>query len=147
MNNLKTKVDDLDVAKLKTVPIDLKKLRDVVSKEVVENTKFKKLNTKINSLEKKIPDATTLIHINQSNTDEENLEKRIGDVMSHFSGLVRTTVLNTKISKVDKKIPDTSDLVTTTVLNTNIKDVENKVPDVSGLVKKTDYDAQISDMR
>ena len=28
--NLKTKVDDLDVGKLKTVPIDLKKLNDVV---------------------------------------------------------------------------------------------------------------------
>ena len=74
---MKTKVDDLDVAKLKTVPIDLKKLRDVLSKEVVENTKFKKLNTKINSLEKKIPDATTLIHINQYNTNKQNLEKKL----------------------------------------------------------------------
>ena len=31
LNNLKTKLDDLDVDKLKTVPIDLKKLSDVVS--------------------------------------------------------------------------------------------------------------------
>ena len=30
LNNLKTKGDDLDVGKLKTVPIDLKKLSDVV---------------------------------------------------------------------------------------------------------------------
>ena len=28
MNNLKTQVDDLDVAKLKTVPVDLKQLSD-----------------------------------------------------------------------------------------------------------------------
>ena len=36
--------------------------------------------TKVNSLGKKIPDATTLIHINQYNTDKQYLEKRIGDI-------------------------------------------------------------------
>ena len=43
LNNLKTKVGDLEVGKLKTVPIDLKKLIDVVNKEVVKNTKFNTL--------------------------------------------------------------------------------------------------------
>ena len=76
LNNLKTKVDDLDVGKLKTVPVDLKKLSDVVANEVVKNTKFNTLKTKVNSLEKKIPDATTLIHINQCNTDKQNLKKK-----------------------------------------------------------------------
>ena len=38
LNNLKTKIDDLGVGRLKTVPVDLKKLIDVVSKEVVNNT-------------------------------------------------------------------------------------------------------------
>ena len=33
-NNLKTKKDDLDVGKLKTVPKDLKKLCGVVSREL-----------------------------------------------------------------------------------------------------------------
>ena len=77
LNNLKTKVDDLDVGKLKTVPVDLKKLSDVVDNEVVKNTKFNTLKTKVNNLEKKIPDATTLIHINQYNTDKQNLEKKV----------------------------------------------------------------------
>ena len=45
-NNLKSNVDDLDVGKLKTAPADLKKLNDVVSKEVVKNTKFNILNMK-----------------------------------------------------------------------------------------------------
>ena len=63
LNNLNTKLDNLDVGKLKTVPIDLKKLSDVV--EVVKNTKFNTLKRKVNNLEKKIPEATTLIHINQ----------------------------------------------------------------------------------
>ena len=35
LNNLK-QVDDLDVGKLKTVPVDLKKLSDVVDNEVVK---------------------------------------------------------------------------------------------------------------
>ena len=65
LNNLKAKVDVLDIDKLKTVPVDLKKLSVVVSKEVVKYTKFNKLNTKENNLEKKIPDASTLIQTNQ----------------------------------------------------------------------------------
>ena len=65
LNNLKAKVDVLDIDKLKTVPVDLKKLSVVVSKEVVKHTKFNKLNTKESNLEKKIPDASTLIQTNQ----------------------------------------------------------------------------------
>ena len=76
LNNLKAKVDDLDVDKLKTVPVDLNKLSYVVDNEVVKYTKSNTLKTKVNSLEKKIPDATTLIHINQYNTDKQNLEKK-----------------------------------------------------------------------
>ena len=64
LNNLKTKVDDLDVGKLKTFPVDSKRLNDVVAKEIVENTNFNTLKTKLNSLVKKGYDATTLIHIN-----------------------------------------------------------------------------------
>ena len=80
MNNLNRKVDDLDVGKLKTVPVDLEKLSDVVDNEVVKNIKFNTLKAKVNSLEKKIPGVTTLTHTNQYNTDKQNLEKKIGDV-------------------------------------------------------------------
>ena len=47
----------------------------------------------------KIPEATTLIHINTNNTDQQNLEKIIGDI--------------------DNKIPDTSGLVNITVEHKN----------------------------
>ena len=60
LNNLKTKVHDLDFGKLKTIPVDLKKLSDV-DNQIVKNIKFNTLKTKENSLEKKIPGATTLI--------------------------------------------------------------------------------------
>ena len=53
LNNLKANLEDLYVGELKTVPVDLKKLNDVVANEVVKNTKFNTLKTKVNSLEKK----------------------------------------------------------------------------------------------
>ena len=64
-DDLKARVDDLDVAKLKT--LDLKKLSNVVH-NVVKHIKLNKLKTKVNNLEMKILDKTTLIHINQCNT-------------------------------------------------------------------------------
>ena len=70
LNNLKAKADDLDVDKLKTAPVNLKKLNDEVSKEVVKNTKFNKLNTRVNNIENEIPGASTLIQTNQYNTDK-----------------------------------------------------------------------------
>ena len=60
LNNSKTKVDDLDVCKSKT-------LRHAVDNEVVKNTKLNTLKTKVNNLEKKTSDASTSIHINQYN--------------------------------------------------------------------------------
>ena len=71
------------------------KKNNIADNDVIKNTKFNSLKTTVNNLEKKIPDATTLIHINQYNTDKQNLD--------------------TKIGGVDKKIPDASGLVTTTV--------------------------------
>ena len=73
-----------------------------------------------------------MIHINQYNTDKQNLEKKIGDFDEEIpdkSGLVTITVLNTKNSEVENKISHTSSLATATVLNTNISEVENKFPD------------------
>ena len=67
-NNLKTKIDDLDVGKLKTVLAHLKKLSDAV----------------VNILEKKILDLTTLIHLNQDNTVKQNLDKKVGDVNKKY---------------------------------------------------------------
>ena len=60
IEKLKTSVDDLDVGKVKTLPVDLKKLSDVVDNEVVKNTKFNALTTKVNNLEKKISDVSII---------------------------------------------------------------------------------------
>ena len=54
LNNLKTKVLVLDVAKLKIVPKDLKILSDVVDNQVIKNTKFNTLKMKVNKIGKKV---------------------------------------------------------------------------------------------
>ena len=55
-------------------------LSDIVDNEVAKITKFNTIKTKVNILEKKIADATTLIHIDQYSTDKQNLQKKIGYV-------------------------------------------------------------------
>ena len=47
--------------------------------EVVKNTEFNTLKTKVNKLDTKISEATTLIHINQYNKDEK-IKAEIGVV-------------------------------------------------------------------
>ena len=103
---------------------DLKKLSDTI--------KFNSIKTKVNNLYKKIPDATSLIHINQYNKiwtkNMKNVDKKIPDKKKEdadieipdMNGLVTTTVFDRKISEVENKILDTSSLVTITVLNTKI---------------------------
>ena len=46
LNNLKTKAYDLEVGKIKTVPVDLKKSNDVVDNKVLKNIKFNTLKCK-----------------------------------------------------------------------------------------------------
>ena len=46
LNNLKRKVNYVDVGKLKTIPVDLKQLSDVVDNEVALNSKFSTLKSK-----------------------------------------------------------------------------------------------------
>ena len=103
-NNLKTKVDKLDINKLVPVPVDLSKLSNVVKNEVVKKTEY---NAKIKSIEDKIPD---------------------------ISNLATKTIFNTKINEVKNNIPSITDLATTSALTA----VENKIPSVTNLVKKTD---------
>ena len=72
LNNLKLKVDDLDVSKLKTVPIDLKKLSNVVDNGVVRNAEFNTLKTfvyepTLDTLELKKDKGTDYILSSKSN--------------------------------------------------------------------------------
>ena len=61
---------------MKTVPVDLKKCSDLVDKDVVKKSFYQ---TKLNKLII-LPIASTLIHINEYNADEQNWEIQIEDV-------------------------------------------------------------------
>ena len=125
LNDLKTKID----GKLKTVPIDLSKLNNVVNKQVAKGTVCDKLNTRANNLENKIQDVSTLIQTNQYN--------RFWDVENKIPEVNGLAGLNTKIAVVENKILDISGLATTAVLNRKIGKVESKIPSVKGFVNKT----------
>ena len=49
--SLKTKLDKIDADKLKTVPVDLAKLSNVVKNNVVKKTEYNKLVTKVDIID------------------------------------------------------------------------------------------------
>ena len=124
--SLKTKVDKLDIDKLKPVLVDLSKLSDVVRNDVVKKTVYYKLDAKVNNI-----DTSTFVSKTRYDTDKSELENKIPVT----SGLVKKTDYNTKITETKGKIPDVSNLATKTALTV----VENKIPSVNNLVKKIDY--------
>ena len=89
--NLKTEVDKLDTDKLKTVPVDLSKLTNVVKNEVVKKTVYDKLVTKVNNI-----DTSGFVLKTKYDTDKLELEKKIPNI----TNLVKKTDYNTKISKI-----------------------------------------------
>ena len=84
--SLKTEVDKIDADKLRTVPVDLAKLSNVVKNHVVKKTEYNSLKTKVDSI-----DTTNFVLKTKYEKDGSDFED--------------------KISKIDKKIPDVSDLV------------------------------------
>ena len=84
---MKSKVDDLDAGKLKTVSNDLKELSNVVA---IEKSKY--------------------------NADKIDLDKKVEDVKNNlpdFNGVVINTTFNTEIVGTEKKIPNQDEYITT----------------------------------
>ena len=59
LRNLKNKVDKLEISKLETTVVDLNKLSDVVTNDVVKNTEYYVAVKKINDI--KVTDTSSLI--------------------------------------------------------------------------------------
>ena len=146
MASLKTEVDKLDTDKLVPVPVDLSKLSDVVKNDVAKKTEYNKLVTKvdridttnfvkktkyekdgsefedkINKVDKKIPDVSSLVKKADFDTRISEVEGKIPSI----SGLAT----NSALTAVEYKIPDVSSLVKQTDYNTKISDIENKIID------------------
>ena len=116
---LKTEVDKIDADKLKTVPVDLSKLSNVVNNDVVEKTDY---NTKVTNIESQIAGVT------------KNTLDNLGDITklkaldtSHF--VLKTklasdvTTLENKTDTVEKKT-EIGGLATKTSLNYYLQTVE-----------------------
>ena len=101
LTSLKTEVDKIDAGKLKTVPVDLAKLSNVVKNDFVKKTEYNKLVGKVDNI-----DTTGFVLKTKYDTDKSDLEKKISDV--------------------DKKILDTSDLVKKRDYSSKITEIEGK---------------------
>ena len=137
---LKTEVDEIDADKLKTVPVDLAKLSNVVNNDIVKKTDY---NTKVTSIESQIAGVTKNTLDNLANitklkaVDTSNFvlkTKLASDV----------TILENKIDTVDKKIPNISGLATKTSLNSYLQTAtfNSKVAEVENKTKATDIIAK-----
>ena len=103
--NLKTKVDKLDIEKLAPVPVDLRKLSDVVKNDVVEKTVYDKLVAKVDNI-----DTSDFVLKTNYNAGKTKLEKKIPDVTDF--------VKNAELTKLENKISDFNNLATKTALTT-----------------------------
>ena len=137
---LKTEVDKIDVDKLKTTPIDLDKLSNLVKNDVVKKTDY---NAKVTSVEGQLARITknTIDHL----ADITKLKKFDTDsfvTRTKFSA--DTNALDDKIDTVDKKIPDISGLATKTSLNSYLQTLtfNSKVTGVENKIKATDIIAK-----
>ena len=137
---LKSEVDKIDVDKLKTVPVDLAKLSNLVKNDIVKKTDY---NTKVTSIENQIAGVT------------KNTLDNLGDITklkavdtSNFALKTKLTAdvntLETKIDTVGKKIPDVSGLATKTSLTSYLQTAtfNSKVTEVENKIKATDIIAE-----
>ena len=129
---LKTEVDKIDADKLKTVPVDLAKLSNVVNNDVVKKTGY---NTKVTSIESQIAGVTKNTMDNLADITNLKAADTSNSVLKtkHTSDV---TTLENKIDTVDKKLPDISGLATKTILtsylqtttfNSKVTEIENKI--------------------
>ena len=72
--SLKTKGSKLDIDKLTPVPVDLRKLSDVVKNGVFKKTEYDKLVAKVNNI-----DTTGFVLKTTYDTDKSNLGMKISD--------------------------------------------------------------------
>ena len=100
LNNLKSKVDKLDIGKLGTAPVDLNKLSNVVKNDVVKKTEH---NAKIKNIKDKIPGITNLANKTTSNAKITEFKTEV----SSINNLVTTTAF----TAVENKVPSVSNLV------------------------------------
>ena len=93
--------------------------------DFVKKNKYEKdgsyFEDKINKIDKKIPDVTSLVKKTDFNTKITEIEGKIPSIL----GLAT----NSELAAVENKIPNVSSLVKKTDYNTKISDIEKKITD------------------
>ena len=140
---LKTEVDKIDADNLKTTPIDLDRLSNLVKNDVVKKTDY---NTKVTSIEAQIAGLTKNTVDNLADiTKLKAIDTNSFATRTKFSA--DTNALDDKIDGVEKKKrkkTDISGLATKTSLNaylqtstfnSKVTEVENKIKDADIIAK------------
>ena len=73
--SLKTEVDKIDAEKLKTVPVDLVKLSNVVKNDVIKKTEYDKLVAKLNGI-----DSTNFLSRTKYEKDGSDFEDKFDKI-------------------------------------------------------------------
>ena len=136
LDNLKTEIDELDIAKLAPVFADLSKLSDVVKNDAVKKTVYDKLVAKMNAILLNNIDTSDFLLKIKYQIDKTELENKIPNVTDF--------VKKAKLTELENKFPNIS---TKTATETALTALENKIPSVSNLVKKTDHNTKITEIR
>ena len=138
---LKTEVDKIDTDRLKTVPDDLAKLSNVVKNEVVKKTDFSAgtyvtrtkfstdtnaLDDKIDKVEKKIPDISSLETKRNVTTLVNNLNNKIDNLKindyakkTSLTNYMLTSTFNTESTELESKIKDADIIAKSAVTKAN----------------------------
>ena len=90
--SLKSEIYKLDVDKLETTPVDLKRLNDVVDKEVVKKDMYDEFIKKVNAIQTN--DTSDLVKKTDYNTKIGEIEKNITD-HDHNNKFIITQEFNT----------------------------------------------------
>ena len=161
---LKSEVDKIEVDKLKTVPDDLAKLSNVVKNEVVKKTDFSSddyvkktkfrgdinsLDDKIDKVEKKIPDVSSLETKRNVTTLVKNLDNRTDGLKikeyakkTSLTNYMLTSTFNSKSTELENKIKDADIIAKSAVTKANsIKS------DLNDYAKKTDVANDITTIK
>ena len=132
--NLETEVNKIDIAKLTPVSDVLAKLSNAIKNDVVKETEYNKLVTKVDNI-----DSTGFVLKTKYDIDKSDLRKTLNDsekMIPNTRDLTKKkTDLNAKIIEIENKIPIIPWLATNSALTA----VKNKMPNVSNLVKGTNY--------
>ena len=110
--SLKSDIDDLDTDKLKTVPVDLCKLSNVVENDVVKKIVYDELIKKVNAIQAN--DTTDLFN----NTQIDEIEKKISDHGKYTTTIKFSTAWSTMFDEILKQ----AKLAT----NNDLNDVEQR---------------------